>query len=99
MRRRALFSRAKSVSTVIKNQARHRLDVRSIDSPRKFPQNPSSRPSALRGKARILADGAAAKPKTAIFVFLPERLVMPVGRVVLGVATIGVGIFIATKFL
>ncbi|HEY5958572.1 MAG TPA: hypothetical protein VIV60_18555 [Polyangiaceae bacterium] len=35
----------------------------------------------------------------AIFVFLPDRLVMPVGRVFLGVGTIGTAVFIATKFL
>jgi hypothetical protein len=35
----------------------------------------------------------------AIFVFLPDRLVMPVGRVCLGVGSLGVAVFIATRFL
>ncbi len=35
----------------------------------------------------------------AVFVFLPDRLIMPVGRVCLGAASIGVAVFIATRFL
>jgi hypothetical protein len=35
----------------------------------------------------------------AVFVFLPDRLVMPVGRVFAGLLTIGAAIFIATRVM
>ncbi len=35
----------------------------------------------------------------AIFVFLPDRLVMPAGRIFVGVGSIGTAVFIATMFL
>jgi hypothetical protein len=46
-------------------------------------------PSAIQSLFRV----------PAIFVFLPDRLVVPIGRVFVGICSIGVAVFIATRFI